>query len=1024
MRDVVLLERSQLTSGSTFHSAGLVGQLRGSVSLTKMMMYSVELYRRLASESDFDPGWTECGGIRLASSEARMEELRRQAGWAKTFGLPMEMISAAEAQEMFPLMSTDGVLGGAYIPTDGYLDPSQLTYALADGARRGGVQVFTNARVIGIDVKGGRVAGVRTERGHIEAEVVVNAGGMFAAEIGRMAGVRVPVVPMSHEYLVTQPFRERDPANPLPTLRDPDLLIYFREEGGGLVMGGYERPSAPAFLPFGDRGLDAIPPDFNGRLLEEDWDRLEEIVDNSRRRVPVMDEITVTKLINGPEGFTPDNEFCLGETEVGGLFVAAGFCAHGLAGAGGIGKVMAEWIAEGEPAIDLWEMDVRRFGAHYRSPGYTMKRVRETYETYYDIRYPNHERQAGRPLRVSSANAWHREHGAALGEKSGWERVNWYESNAGQGDDGSLRPRGWAGRHWSPAIGAEHRAARESVALFDESSFSKLEVAGPGAADLLERLCDNRVARDVGKITYTQMLNRRGGIECDFTVARLEEELFSIVTGTAFGSHDREWIRRHLPDQGVELRDVTSAWSCFGIWGPRAREVLAPLTPQSLSSKAFPYMSVRETTVGDVPVRMLRVTYVGELGWEIYCPSEYGLGLWRTLWEAGEPHGIVAGGYRAIDSLRLEKGYRVWGADITPDETPYESGLGFCVKLDKEFIGRDRLARAKEEGPRTRLTCLVLEDPRSVALGNEPVRVGRRDRRPRDQRRLRLHRRALDRLRAAAARACRPRHRGGGRDLRRVGRRRGRARAAVRPRGRTGAGLSVGGELPRGARIDWQPVDPPAPRELRGARVLLRPVDPAADAAPLFAVSHPPEGDPAIWTYLPYGPFEGAPDLADMLAGAASSTDPLFFTIAALPGGRPVGVASYLRVTPQEGTIEIGHIWFGSPLQRTPAATEAIYLLARHAFEDLGYRRLEWKCDALNARSRAAAGRFGFTFEGIFRNHMVVKGRNRDTAWFAITDSEWPAVGQGFQAWLAPENFDSGGRQRRRLGDLIAGERA
>ncbi len=430
MEDVVLLERSQLTSGSTFHSAGLVGQLRGSVSLTRMMMYSVELYRRLAEESEFDPGWTECGGIRLASSEARMEELRRQAGWAKTFGLPMEMISAEEAKEMFPLMSTDGVLGGAYIPTDGYLDPSQLTFALADGARRGGVDVFTGTRVTGIEVDDGRVRSVCTERGDIEAEIVVNAGGMYAAEIGRMAGVRVPVVPMSHEYLVTQPFRERDPDRPLPTLRDPDLLIYFREEGGGLVMGGYERPSAAAFLPYGDRGLDSIPHDFNGRLLEEDWDRLAEIVENSRRRVPVMDEITVTKLINGPEAFTPDNEFCLGETEVAGLFVAAGFCAHGLAGAGGIGKVMAEWIAEGEPGLDVWEMDVRRFGAHFRSPGYTMKRVRETYETYYDIRYPNHERESGRPLRLSSAHAWHRDHNAAFGEKFGWERVNWYAAES------------------------------------------------------------------------------------------------------------------------------------------------------------------------------------------------------------------------------------------------------------------------------------------------------------------------------------------------------------------------------------------------------------------------------------------------------------------------------------------------------------------------------------------------------------------------------------------------------------------
>ena len=720
--DVLLLDRNQLTSGSTFHSAGLVGQLRGSVSLTKMMMYSVELYRRLGSESEFDPGWTECGGIRLASSEERMEELRRQAGWAKTFGLPLELISADEAKEMFPLMSTDGVLGAAFLATDGYLDPSQLTFALADGARRGGARILTSTRVTGIDSEAGRVTRVRTERGDVDAETVVIAGGMFSAELGRLAGVRIPVQPMSHQYLVTQPFRERDPQNPLPTLRDPDLLIYFREEGGGLIMGGYERDCAPAFLPEGDGRFDAIPFDFNGRLLEDDWDRFEEIVVNSRRRVPQMEDVKVTRMINGPEAFTPDNEFCLGETAIRGLFVAAGFCAHGLAGAGGIGKAMAEWIAAGEPSLDLWHMDIRRFGGQYRSPTYTLKRIRETYETYYDIRYPAHEREAGRPLRMSPANAWHREHDAAFGEKSGWERVNWYESNAAAGDE-ELRPRGWAGQHWSAAIGAEHRACREAVALFDESSFSKLEIAGPGAAELLERLCDNQVARDVGRITYTQMLNSRGGIECDFTVARLGEERFSIVTGTAFGNHDREWIRRHLPADGsVQVQDVTSAWACFGLWGPRARDVLAPLTPQSLSNEDFPYMSLREMTVGDVPVRALRVTYVGELGWELYCPTEYGLTLWRTLWEAGEPHGIVAGGYRAIDSLRVEKGYRVWGADITPDETPYQGGVGFCVKLDKPggFIGRDALAEAGEADPV--LCCLTLEDPRSVVLGNEPVR--------------------------------------------------------------------------------------------------------------------------------------------------------------------------------------------------------------------------------------------------------------------------------------------------------------
>jgi glycine cleavage system aminomethyltransferase T len=430
-----------------------------------------------------------------------------------------------------------------------------------------------------------------------------------------------------------------------------------------------------------------------------------------------MEDVRVTRLINGPEGFTPDNEFCLGESDVRGFFVAAGFCAHGLAGAGGIGKAMAEWIVGGEPEHDLWEMDIRRFGAHYRSPTYTLARTREVYETYYDIKYPGHERSAGRPLRLSSAYAWHRDHGAAFGEKSGWERVNWYEPNAADGDE-ALRPRGWAGKLWSPAIGAEHRACRERAALFDESSFSKIEVAGPGAAAFLESLCDNRVARDVGRITYTQMLNRRGGIECDFTVTRVEDELFSIVTGTAFGNHDLSWIRRHAPDDGsVRVSDVTARWACFALWGPRARDVLAPLTPDPLD---FGYMSMRDIAVGDVPVRALRVTFVGELGWELYCPTEYGLGLWRTMCEAGEPHGLAAGGYRAIDTLRLEKGYRVWAADITPDETPHEAGLGFCVRDDKDFIGGEALAA---RSPERRLRCLVLEDPRSVALGNEPVRI-------------------------------------------------------------------------------------------------------------------------------------------------------------------------------------------------------------------------------------------------------------------------------------------------------------
>jgi 4-methylaminobutanoate oxidase (formaldehyde-forming) len=638
-----------------------------------------------------------------------MEELRRQAGWAKTFGLPLELVSAEEAHGLFPPMSTEGVLGAAYLPTDGYIDPSQLTTALAEGARRGGAEIATQTRVTGLRVERGRIAGVETDKGSIETEVVLNAGGMFAAEIAALAGVNVPVVPMAHEYLITRPH-----GVPLdvPTLRDPTLLVYFRGESGGLVMGGYERHPAPW-------GLEGIPPDFNGKLLAEDWERFEELMTNALVRVPELGEAEVIRLVNGPEAFTPDGEFILGPTEVPGFWVASGFCAHGLAGAGGMGKLVAEWIVDGLPGFDVWEMDSRRFGAHYASRDYTLARTIEIYSTYYDVKYPGHEREAGRPLRLSPAYPRLVELGAAFGEKSGWERANWFEPNAAAGDE-SLRPRGWAGRLWSPAIGAEHRACRESAALFDETSFAKIDVSGEGAAAFLERVCDNRIAREVGQITYTSMLNARGGIECDFTVTRLAEDRFRIVTGTAFGRHDLAWIRQHAPEDGsVLVEDVTSKLACLGLWGPSAREILQATTTDEL---AFGYMRARELAVGPVPCLALRVTYVGELGWELYCPTEFGLALWDTLWESGRAHGLVAGGYKAIDSLRLEKGYRVWGADITPDDTPYEAGLGFAVKLDKEdFIGREALLEAQE--PERRLACLVLSDPRSVALGSEPVGV-------------------------------------------------------------------------------------------------------------------------------------------------------------------------------------------------------------------------------------------------------------------------------------------------------------
>jgi glycine cleavage system T protein len=712
-RDVVLVERSELTSGSTFHSAGLVGQLRGSLSLTKMMMRSVELYRSLEAEVGLATGWHEVGSLRLASSKERMEELARQAGWAKTFGLPLELISAGEAANLFPPMSAESVLGAAYLPTDGYIDPSQLTFALIEGARRGGAEICTRTRVTGISLRGDRIGSVATDHGEIETEVVVDAGGMFAPDIAAMAGVTVPIVAMAHEYLITKP--SGLPLD-LPTMRDPSLLVYFRGESGGLVAGGYERHPAPW-------GLDGIPWDFNGKLLEEDWGRFEELLHNAIERVPSLEQAEVIRLINGPEAFTPDGEFILGPTDVPGFWVAAGFCAHGLAGAGGMGQLVAEWIVEGQPAFDVWHMDSRRFGRHYRSRDYTLARTVEVYATYYDIRYPGQERLAGRPLRLSPTSPRLEALGASWGEKSGWERANWFETNAAAGDP-SLRPRGWAGEIWSPAIGAEHVACRARAALFDETSFAKIEVGGQGAEAFLQRLCANDVARPVGTVTYTSMLNRRGGIECDFTVTRLAGDRFRIVTGTAFGQHDLAWIRSHAPQDGsVQVADVTSSFACLGLWGPLAREILQPLTTADLSNDAFRYMRAQEIAVGMVPCLALRVTYAGELGWELYCPMEFGLRLWDTLWEAGRPDGMVAGGYKAIDSLRLEKGYRVWGADITSDMSPFEAGLSFAVKLGKDcdFIGREALLAAGE--PAWRLACVVLDDPRSVALGEEPVRV-------------------------------------------------------------------------------------------------------------------------------------------------------------------------------------------------------------------------------------------------------------------------------------------------------------
>ncbi len=715
-KDVVILERHELTSGSTWHSAGLVGQMRSDANLTRMMHYSTDLYRRLKDETGQDTSWREVGGLRLASSAERMEDLRRLVGMARSFGVPMDLITPSEAHKLVPLMSLEGVVGAAFTPNDGVIDPTGLTNALAAGAKSQGARIFTDTNVEKINLKNGRVHEVVTDKGTIVTEVVVNATGQWGAEVGKMVGLNLPVVPMAHLYLITKPIQ--GVKHDFPTLRDPDLLVYWREEVGGLVTGGYERNPA-AF------GLNGIPRDFKYQLLPPDWDRFTPLMENSIKRVPAVETAEVIKLLNGPEGFTPDGEFLLGPTAVKGFWVACAFCAHGLAGAGGIGKTMAEWIIDGHPEWEVWRLDVRRFGSNYNSQDYTVARTVETYSQYYDIHYPGEERLSRRGLRLSPTYPRLQQLGCVFGEKTGWERPNWfqpYEEKARHGHE----PKGWAHHNWSRAIGYEHLMTREHAGLFDETSFNKLEVRGPGALAFLNYVCANDINQPVGTIVYTECLNKHGGIECDFTVTRVAEERFFIVTGTAFGQHDLSWLRLNMPEDGsVAIEDVSSSYACIGLWGPKARKILQKVTAADVSNEAFPYMTAKQMTIGDVPALTSRVTYVGELGWEFYCPLEYALRLWDILWEAGQPEGMVAAGYKAIDTLRLEKGYRYWGSEISPDYTPLEAGLSFAVKLNKgDFLGREALVKQKAEGVKQKLCCLTLADGRTVSLGKEPIRAG------------------------------------------------------------------------------------------------------------------------------------------------------------------------------------------------------------------------------------------------------------------------------------------------------------
>jgi sarcosine dehydrogenase len=712
-RDVVLLERKRLTSGSTWHAAGLVGQLRTNANVTQLLKHSVELYERLESETGQASGWKMNGGLRLACTADRMIELKRQATTAHSFGLEMHLLSPAEAKDLWPLMAISDLLGVAYLPTDGQANPSDIAQALARGARQNGVRIIEHCAVTGFRAQDGRVAGVVTERGEIASEVVVLCAGQWSRAMGRLAGVRVPLVSVQHQYLITEPIAGVTPG--LPTLRDPDRLIYFKEEVGGLVMGGYE-PNPIPWAP------DGIPEGFHFTLLDPDWDHFEPLMEQALLRVPALERAGVKQLINGPESFTPDGNFILGEApELAGFYVGCGFNAFGIASAGGAGRALAEWIVAGEPPMDLWPVDIRRFGAPHGDDGWVRARTLELYGKHYTIAWPGEEHASGRPLRRSPLYERLKAAGAVFGEKLGWERANWF---ARPGIDEPGDHYGFGRPNWFDAVGDEHQACRERVALFDATSFAKFMVVGRDAGRSLAWISANDVSQPPGRVVYTQMLNARGGIECDLTVTRLAEDLWYIVTGTGFATHDFSWIERHIPaGADVRLLDVTSAFAVLPLMGPRARDVLQRVTAEDVSNDSFPFGSWREIRIGGAPVRALRVTYVGELGWELHVPAEYALTVYDALLEAGRPLGLAHAGYRAIESLRLEKGYRAWGADIGPDHTPLEAGLRFALKLagGQPFLGREALLRQQQEGLRKRLCGFTVDDPEVVLLGRETI---------------------------------------------------------------------------------------------------------------------------------------------------------------------------------------------------------------------------------------------------------------------------------------------------------------
>ncbi|HSV47916.1 MAG TPA: FAD-dependent oxidoreductase [Ramlibacter sp.] len=711
--DVLLLEQGQLICGTTWHADGLVGQMRPNRSMTQMSRYGIELYAKLEAETGLATGWKQCGSVNVAKTPERMQVLRKQLAMARSFGVECHEISPAQAGEKYPVMRTDDLQGALWLPGDGKANPADLCMSLAKGARNRGVKIVEGVEVTGVAAERGRVTAVRTAQGEVRCEIVVNCAGQWARQFGALAGVNVPLYSAEHFYIVTGLIRGVHTM--LPVMRDPDGCIYYKEEVGGLVMGGFEPKAKPWTM-------DPIPASFQFQLLDEDWDQFEPLMTAALHRTPCLETAEIKMLLNGPESFTPDGNFILGEApELANYFVCAGFNSAGIANSGGAGRLMAEWIVGGEPSTDLWDVDIRRFGPFAGNRRALAERTGETLGLHYAMRWPRQELGTARPLRTSPLYDMLAGKGAEFGSKYGWERVNYFREQTQPRPEYTLATPGWL-----PWVIEEQRATREAVALYDQTSFAKLLLQGRDALAVLQRLCANEMDVPVGKMVYTPMLNARGGIESDLTVMRQGPSRFLIVTGSAQATRDADWIGRHVGEhQHAVLTDVSALLCVLSVMGPQARALLARVSPDDLSPEGLKFSWTREIDLGLARVRAARMSYVGGPGFELYVPVEMARHVYLALQDAGAGLGLRDAGYYALDALRIEQGRRAWGAELGPDETPWEASLGFSVKLDKPggFLGRDALAAARGTPLRKKLVTLVLQDRAAYAWGGESIRI-------------------------------------------------------------------------------------------------------------------------------------------------------------------------------------------------------------------------------------------------------------------------------------------------------------